>query len=157
MPTFPTVSPLPPDTLDKVAAALQPCVSALHSLHAAAKLAHWNVRGDAFGDMHALFGDVADTAEEHQDAIAEMIPQMGGVVEPFGEMAQPDGAPDWRALAASIGDILRTTLAALQDATDVANEAGDLDTVITLSKASRRLKKLGWMVLAHLDTKENKS
>lgn len=156
MPPFTPTSTLPPETLDTLIEAIQPCVSSLHALHAAAKFAHWNVRGDAFGDMHALFGEIASEAEKHQDDIAELIPQMGGVVEPFGEMAQPEGAPDWRALAASLHKILLATLDVLQDASEAANDAGDLDTVIVISKASRSLKKLGWQVIAHIEKKEKK-
>ena len=107
MPRFPTVSPLDTPTLDAVAAALQPCVSSLHGLYAAAKVAHWNVRGANFDPLHNLFGEVADAAAKHEDAIAELIPQMGALVEPPGEMPEVDGAPDGVALCSSLADIIR--------------------------------------------------
>lgn len=157
MPRFPTVSPLDRATLDAVAAALQPCVASLHGLYAAAKVAHWNVRGVNFGPLHDLFGEVADAAAKHEDAIAELIPQMGALVEPPGEMPEVDGAPDGVALCSSLADIIRETIHVLFDASDKANDLGDLDTVQVLSEATIALKKLGWRVLAHVPETEDEA
>lgn len=157
MPRFPTVSPLAIATLDAVAAALQPCVASLHGLYAAAKVAHWNVRGAKFGALHDLFGKVASAASEHEDAIAELIPQMGALVEPPGDMPEVDGAPDGVALCSSLADILRETIHVLSDASDKANDLGDLDTVQVLSEATIALKKIGWQVLAHVPETEDEA
>lgn len=155
MPRFPTVSPLAPETIARVVAALQPAVSSLHGLAAAARMAHWNVRGPNFAGLHALFGKVYETAVEHEDAVAELIPQMGELVEPFGEMPAVDGAPDGEALCRSLADIMRETIHVLTDAADEANDAGDLDTVQVLSEATIALKKYGWQVAAHIPENED--
>lgn len=152
---FRTVSPFPPAVRARVVAALQPCVSSLHGLYAAAKMAHWNVRGATFGELHRLFGEVADAALEHEDAIAELIPQMGEMVEPFGEMPTVDGAPDGLALCTSLASIMAEAIHVLTDAADECNEAGDLDTVQVLSEATIALKKLGWQVVAHIPENED--
>lgn len=154
MPIFPTVSPFAPAVQDKVAVALQPCVSALHGLYTVAKVAHWNVRGENFAGLHDLFGKVADAAAEHEDAVAELLPQLGALVEPPGEMPQVQGAPDGAALCTSLADILRDVIQTLTDAADAANDAGDLDTVQVLSEATIALKKYGWQVLAHVPAEQ---
>ena len=41
-----------------------------------AKQAHWNVKGPSFIALHKLFDEVADTAEESVDLIAERIVQL---------------------------------------------------------------------------------
>jgi starvation-inducible DNA-binding protein len=154
---FPTVSPFAPDLRQRVVAALQPCVSSLHGLYAAAKVAHWNVRGENFAGLHDLFGKVADAAAEHEDAIAELIPQMGEMVEPPGEMPQVQGAPDGKALCKSLGDLMRECVHVLTDAAEAVNEMGDLDTVQVLSEATIALKRYGWQVLAHVEEEEQES
>lgn len=126
-------------------------------MYAAAKVAHWNVRGENFVGLHDLFGKVADVASDHEDAIAELIPQLGALVEPPGDMPTVNGAPDGEALCKSLADIIRDVVGTLTDATDTINELGDLDTVQTLSEATIALKKYGWQVLAHVETEEKKS
>jgi starvation-inducible DNA-binding protein len=151
---FPTVSPFAPDVQASIAMSLQPAVSSLHGLYAAAKVAHWNVRGPNFVGLHDLFGKVAAAAAEHEDAVAELIPQMGAMVEPPGEMPAVDGAPDGDALCKSLAGIMAETIHVLTDAADQANDAGDLDTVQALSEATTALKKLGWQVAAHVTAEE---
>ena len=46
------------------------------ALYLAAKQAHWIVRGPHFAPLHQLFGEVADSAQEAADTIAERIAQL---------------------------------------------------------------------------------
>ncbi len=46
-----------------------------------AKQAHWNVKGPNFIALHKLFDEVADTAEDSVDLIAERIVQLAGIAE----------------------------------------------------------------------------
>ena len=50
--------------------------------------AHWNVKGEDFGQLHALFGDFYDFLAGTADDLAERIVQLDGKAS-----AQPSGSP----------------------------------------------------------------
>lgn len=100
--------------------ALQTSVDALLTLYAAAKLAHWNVRGPLRVPLHQLFGEVAEVAANHADGLA--------VARALSEQ-----------LVASVDALL-----AAQDAS--AQEPATLDA---LTVAVRALEKLGADLIAH--------
>ena len=63
--------------IELLSARLADCID----LQLQAKQAHWNVKGSNFIALHKLFDEVADTAEEAVDLIAERIVQLGGIAE----------------------------------------------------------------------------
>jgi starvation-inducible DNA-binding protein len=129
------------DSLLAIVPALQSSVDALLALYAAAKLAHWNVRGPQRVPLHDLFGRVADAASEHADVLAERIFQLGDLVLPSPVEVAPTTEADGLAVATALFDRIISaaeTLIAAQEAT-----AEDLATLDALTDATRALDKLG--------------
>jgi starvation-inducible DNA-binding protein len=127
-----------------------------------AKPAHWNVKGPSFIALHKLFDEVADTAEEGVDLIAERIVQLGGIAEGTVRVAgQRSTLPEYP-LKISSGkdhvDALSTALAAfgklLRSAIHQSAELGDADTADLFTEVSRGIDKQLWFVEAHLQAAE---
>lgn len=57
---------------------LNSCLADSLDLSAQAKQAHWNIKGPSFISLHKLFDDVAKSARNYADLIAERIVQLGG-------------------------------------------------------------------------------
>ncbi len=57
---------------------LNACLATMMDLAAAAKQAHWNVRGVAFRDLHKTFDTIASEAREWSDLLAERAVTLGG-------------------------------------------------------------------------------
>lgn len=65
-------------------------LKAQNDLAIAARLAHWNVRGPNFYEMHQLFGRVYETAGEKTDSLVETLRPLG--YDPtFEEFGGPGG------------------------------------------------------------------
>lgn len=76
--TFNTGVNLDPATRDLMVASLNTALADATALWSVAKNAHFNVKGMAFGPLHALFNEVADMAIDHADDLAERASQLGG-------------------------------------------------------------------------------
>src|SRR5262245_25284190 len=123
-----------------------------------AKQAHWNVKGPSFIALHKLFDEVADTAEEAVDTIAERIVQLGGIAEGTvrvaGQRSDLKEYPLNIASGEDHADALSNALAAsgklVRSAIDQAAELGDVDTSDLFTEVSRGIDKQLWFVEAHL-------
>lgn len=76
-------SSLPAASLDAARRAdtigqLNACLATMIDLAAAAKQAHWNVRGPQFRDLHKTFDTIAREAREWADLLAERAVTLGG-------------------------------------------------------------------------------
>jgi starvation-inducible DNA-binding protein len=84
-----------------------------------AKQAHWNVRGPHFAGLHALFDQVAASADEYADLIAERAVALGGLAEGtlqvVGQRTQlahyPTTSVQWEAHAERVCGALATFVA----------------------------------------------
>jgi starvation-inducible DNA-binding protein len=123
-----------------------------------AKQAHWNVKGPNFIALHKLFDEVADTAEESVDLIAERIVQLGGIAEGTVRVAGQRSALGEYPLKIGAGkahvEALSNALSALgklvRSAIDQTAELGDVDTSDLFTEVSRSIDKQLWFVEAHL-------
>jgi starvation-inducible DNA-binding protein len=129
------------DSLLAIVPALQSSVDALLALYAAAKLAHWNVRGPQRVPLHDLFGRVADAASEHADVLAERIFQLGDLVLPSPVEVAPTAEADGLAVATALFDRIISAAETLIAAQEVTAE--DLASLDALTDAARALDKLG--------------
>lgn len=145
-----TLSPLPDASIEAILPALQGALDSLSTLYAAAKLAHWNVRGPHRAPLHKLFGHVADAAQEHTDIIAERLMQLGGIVAPSSCDAPPVKDTDGLVICETLAQQIGQALLDLNDVRDITNEQGDLDSLDILTAATRPLEKHGANVLAYL-------
>ena len=158
MPILDSTSPRSPEDRQAIADLLNPCVASGIDLYLDAKLAHWNVRGPAFGPLHALFEQVASTVTERTDMIAERVAQNGALA--VGNAAQVsegsrlteypvdvrDGFEHCRLLVERI----REMVALLSETRNACDDMLAVDTVQLLSDTVLVLDKLGWMLVAHL-------
>ncbi|MCI0462337.1 MAG: hypothetical protein L0Z62_35745 [Gemmataceae bacterium] len=70
-PTFKTRIELPADRREKLIALLNQHLADTFDLYGQSKQAHWNVKGSQFYQLHELYDELADQAEEYGDLIAE--------------------------------------------------------------------------------------
>ncbi|HEY9868506.1 MAG TPA: DNA starvation/stationary phase protection protein Dps, partial [Candidatus Obscuribacterales bacterium] len=78
---YKTKNDLPEATRIKVIDILNNRLADAFDLYSQAKQAHWNVKGPNFIALHELFDEVASSAAEWVDLIAERAVQLGGVAE----------------------------------------------------------------------------
>jgi starvation-inducible DNA-binding protein len=122
-----------------------------------AKQAHWNVKGPSFIALHGLFDQVATTAREHADTIAERIATLGGTAEGTARVAAkqsmlkeyPLDIVDGRAHVSALADALAAFGANVRRNIDEAVEAGDQGTADLFTEVSRSIDKTLWFVEAH--------
>src|ERR1041384_7387914 len=77
----PTKNDLPEATRIEAVGLLNQRLAECIDLATQCKQAHWNVKGHSFIDLHDLFDDVHERAQEYADLIAERIVQLGGIAE----------------------------------------------------------------------------
>jgi len=153
-------SPTPRPDADRAQAcdALQPLVANGVALTLAAQDAHWNVKGPAFGPMHALFGEVYDTASDLVDRIAERVVTLGGTVSGMSVMgsrpvlATTSGPAnhDGLALCASLAELLRAYVVMLDESYRLIEGLRMTADANALQDAVESLEKLGWKLAAHV-------
>lgn len=76
---LPTKIDIPSKTRESLIVILNGCLSDSVDLALQAKGNHWNVKGPSFTSLHKLFDEVAESAQNYADLIAERIVQLGGV------------------------------------------------------------------------------
>lgn len=127
-------------------------------LSAAAKQAHWNVKGPHFIALHELFDQLHGNVEEHVDSLAERITALGGTalgtvraaarassLAPYPEDLSA-GAEHVAALADRLADFGRKIRAAIATAAKL-DDAGSSDL---FTEVSRDVDKYLWFLEAHL-------
>lgn len=124
------------------------------------KLAHWNVKGPRFSQLHELFDKFYDETTEWADLLAERAVQLGGVAEATlpnlaKETRLPDNNPDL-ALGESHLDALSVSLSVfgrnVRSAIDTAAKVGDAVTVDLLTQVTRDVDKMLWTTEAHFQS-----
>lgn len=157
-----TPQALPAGTLDTsrradIISGLNANLANLIDLAAAAKQAHWNVRGPNFQQLHELFDTVADEVHGYGDLLAERAVTLGGLAHGTVQDAAsttslpafPTDAQAWAPLTEALRDRmvgaaeqLRAAAATLDD------EAATQDMYVEIV---RGLEKSAWMLDAHLE------
>lgn len=127
-------------------------------LQAAAKQAHWNVKGANFIALHELFDKVHDIVEEHVDTLAERIAALGGTA--LGTVAAvargsslspyPENISAGSAHVAALADRLAQFGRKVRSAIGTAAKLDDADTSDLFTEISRDVDKYLWFLEAHL-------
>lgn len=131
-------------------------------LYAAVKVAHWNVKGPAFGPIHALFDGLASLIAEVNDRIAERIAALGGLTQATVAAAaarsslpaMPATVTKDLALVKLVADRLDVYLRGLVSANSVAVTVQEPGTVNLLGDVIESVGQKAWMVLSHLENGE---
>ena len=123
-------------------------------------LAHWNVKGAQFFQLHELFDKLAEELQGYVDLIAERATALGGLALgtvrmsaansqlPETDLDVTDSLPTVDALAERYAALAATT----REAIESAEGQGDADTADLFTGVSRGLDKALWFLEAHLQT-----
>jgi starvation-inducible DNA-binding protein len=156
---YATPSRLPEPARAEIADALNAVLADGLDLHAALKVAHWNLKGPQFPTLHPLFEEIAVGLAGHNDAVAERAVTLG---------ARAYGTVRHVARTSRLADYLQETsrdlehvrllaerlerhLEGVRAARTVGEQNGDADTVDLLTTVATDLEKHGWFLRASLE------
>ena len=122
-----------------------------------AKQAHWNVKGDKFIALHELFDEVATSAGEYVDLIAERVTQLGGTALGTVRLSAANSSLSEYPHDIFTGDehvegvsnALATFGTQIRRNIDDAANLQDADTADLFTEISRGVDKHLWFVEAH--------
>jgi starvation-inducible DNA-binding protein len=126
-------------------AALNKHLAAAIDLHGQIKQAHWNVRGPTFIAIHRLFDEVAETALEASDLLAERAAALGGTAEGTVQVATAKsflvpyelGVADEAKHVFAVSAALAAFGQSIRDAAGVSTTQGDTTTADLFTEISR--------------------
>jgi starvation-inducible DNA-binding protein len=153
-----TSNDLPQETRDEMIGLLNQNLADTFDLYTQLKQAHWNVKGPQFIALHELYDALAAEALDHGDMIAERATALGGVAEGTARMAAsnsrlpeyPYGPIGSMESVAALVERYAQYAAAVREAIDTADDAGDMDTSDLFTEVSRAADKNLWFLEAHL-------
>lgn len=157
---FPTAISLDEKTRFEICKVLQQLLVEATDLHQQIKYAHWNVRGGTFMLLHELFDKIASELDEHADALAERIAQLGGRPDAtIAKVADQSELVSYPTDATAPAQHIEGVIASLSDFTnacrDCIDTTADLDDAVTadlLTQITGKLDKQLWFVEAHQES-----
>jgi starvation-inducible DNA-binding protein len=157
---FLTPSQLPDAARAKIVTALNASVLDGVDLYTQTKVAHWNVRGPLFVQIHELLDKLASHVAEHVDDLAERAVTLGGrATGSARSVAQasrleeiPHEVRRDLELTRLIAERAEGFLRGLRGAREIADEQRDPDTDDLLTGIIRGLEKDVWFLRATLDS-----
>ena len=151
-------SSLPAEARKHSLGVLPPLLASAIDLRHQAKIAHWNVRGPRFFQLHELFDRVAEELDEPVDDIAERIGQLGQLVTATTQtlaaetklppISNRESAEDY--LITTVRSALASFGEALRNGVDSTAQANDPATSDLLTSVLRTVDKLLWFVDSHV-------
>ena len=156
--SFATSVDIPAENRTKVNRVLNQHLADSFDLLSQVKQAHWNVKGSDFWQLHKLFDEVAEQAEEWVDEIAERVTALGGYATGTVRMAAASSTlPEFPTDITAGMDYVKAVAGRLAAFTDAARGAidetgklGDADTADLLTEISRSADKYLYFLEAHL-------
>jgi len=156
--SFTTSVDIPAATRAKINAILNQHLADSFDLLSQVKQAHWNVKGPDFWQLHKLFDEVAERAEEWVDEFAERITALGGYAMGTVRMAAtsstlaefPTEITDSMDYVRAVADRLATFTNSARSATDEVDKLGDGNTADLFTEVSRCADKYLYFLEAHL-------
>jgi starvation-inducible DNA-binding protein len=138
-------------------AALNKHLAAAIDLHGQIKQAHWNVRGPTFIAIHKLFDEVAATALEASDLLAERAAGLGGTAEGTVQVASKTsflapyklGVADEAKHVEAVSAALAAFGQSIRDAAGTSTTQGDTTTADLFTEISRGVDQQLWFVDSH--------
>ena len=118
---------------------------------------HWNVKGMAFGPLHALFQEIYEDHFTAQDDLAERIRALDAHAEGTlagmlsrSKVKEHDGHASDKEMIKAMQEAQETLAATLAGAGQVAAEAGDTLTEDLCIARGQTHEKFAWFLRAHL-------
>ena len=156
--TFATSVDIPAATRGKIDAILDQHLADAFDLQSQIKQAHWNVKGPDFWQLHKLFDETAERAEEWVDQLAERITALGGYAHGTVRMAArtsslsefPTDITDSMDYVRAVADRVASFTNSARDAIDSADKLGDANTADLFTEISRCADTYLYFLEAHL-------
>ena len=118
---------------------------------------HWNVKGMAFGPLHALFQEIYEDHFEGQDEVAERIKAIGGHADGrlaemvrISKVHEQDGTQSAEEMIRLMADAQKTVAGTIAGAASYADANGDVATHDLLVGRQLVHDKFAWILDAHL-------
>ena len=123
------------------------------------KQAGWNVRGQDFAPLQALFATMASELDAYADLMAERIAMLGGVARGTAHTAAtqsrvaeyPDTLVDGHAHVVALAERFAPYARAMRGDIALAADVEDADTAAVYTDISRGVDKRLWVLEAHLN------
>jgi starvation-inducible DNA-binding protein len=156
--SFTTSVDIPADSRKKINRILNQHLADSFDLMSQVKQAHWNVKGSDFWQLHKLFDEVAERAEEWVDEFAERVTALGGYATGTVRIAAATSTlPEFptditksmdyvRAVAERLAAFTNSARAAI----DQTDKLDDADTSDLFTEISRCADKYLYFLEAHL-------
>lgn len=156
--TYRTGVNIPEESRHHVVGMLNRTLADTTDLMAQAKVAHWNVKGMNFYQLHLLFDEIAETLNEHVDVVAERATALGGeangtVRSAASKSRIPEMPPDATTgpeYVAAMVERVGTHANNLRRAIYAAGEYDDEDTADMYTELSREVDEQLYFLEAHL-------
>jgi starvation-inducible DNA-binding protein len=117
---------------------------------------HWNIRGDKFFELHALYEEYYDEIAAKIDEIAERVVILGGVpANSFSvylkqaSVREVSGVSDWREGTANVLETLQLLTARLRELHALAIKAGEIGAASIARHGITSFEKKIWMLAAY--------
>lgn len=153
-----TAASLSTDARTEIAEALNQCVAETAVTTMLAQNFHWNVKGMAFGPLHALFQEVYEDHFVAQDDLAERVRAIGAHAEgklsgmvARSKVEEHDGHASAEDMVRMLADAQRTVAATLSGAAAIAEKHGDLLTQDLCISRGQTHEKFAWLIGAHVE------
>jgi starvation-inducible DNA-binding protein len=155
----PTRIEIPPEIRLYVIQLLNQTLACTVDLRSHVKQAGWNVRGQDFAPLQALFATMASELEAYADLVAERITVLGGVARGTTHTAAmhselveyPDAIADGRAHVVALADRFAQYAATTRNDIVLAADVEDADSAAIYTDLSRGVDKQLWVLEAHLN------
>ncbi|MEM6624191.1 MAG: DNA starvation/stationary phase protection protein [Pseudomonadota bacterium] len=152
-----TARNLSPDAHAAIVTALNQSVAETAVTTMLAQNFHWNVKGMAFGPLHAFFQEIYEDHFEAQDDLAERIKAIGGHAEGMlakmverSKVNEHDGHATAEEMIAAMLQAQETLADTIAGCGDLAAENGDTGTEDLCIARTQVHEKFSWMLRAHL-------
>jgi len=153
-----TAANLSPSAQEAIADALNQAVAETAVTTMLAQNFHWNVKGMAFGPLHALFQEIYEDHFVGQDDLAERIRAIGAHAEGTlagmvarSKVKEADGTQSDKEMIRLLMEAQETVAATLGGVGEVAAENGDPLTEDLAIERGRAHEKFAWMLRSHLE------
>lgn len=152
-----TAATLTTDAQTEIADALNQAVAETAVTTMLAQNFHWNVKGMAFGPLHAMFQEIYEDHFVAQDDLAERVRAIGmhaegtlaGMVK-RSKVEEHDGHAKAEDMIAVLAEAQRTVAATLAGTAAIAEKHGDLLTQDLCISRGQTHEKFAWLLSAHL-------
>jgi len=149
---------IPPQIRLYVIQLLNQTLACTVDLRSHVKQAGWNVRGQDFSSLQALFASMASELDAYTDLVAERIAVLGGVARGTTHTAAmqstlpeyPDTIVEGHAHVVALAERFASYATAMRGGITLSTDVEDTDSATVYTEISRRVDKQLWGLEAYL-------